>query len=215
MDNISIMPKPDWISWDAIHELLLEAHKKNIEKGIVMRYAQLPGSEIKKKLGDEGCCWVALDGEKLVGTTSVTFFQGKSWWNKGKKVAHGCFTGILKEYQGIGILDEFNVLYREYMLRNGADITEGDTAEDNRIMRKVLERSGHKTVSYYVAPKGDHFSVRVVKWLKGCPFSDKYISRRFALAKFLTHLQYTPQVKERSRLLTHIVVRIKRLLAIR
>ena len=119
MEEIKIMEKPEWVSWDDIHELLLAAHKKNIEKGIVMKYAQLPGEEIRKKIGDEGMCWVALCGDKLVGTHSVSFFVGKSWWNKGEKVAHGCFTGILQEYQGIGILEEMYKKFNEYIRNKG------------------------------------------------------------------------------------------------
>jgi len=214
MEEIKIIEKPDWISWDDIHEVLYAAHKKNIEKGIVMNYALFSGEKIKKKLGDEGVCWVALCGDKVVGTNSVTFFQGNSWWNKGKKVAHGCFTGILKEYQGIGIMEEFNKKYRELILKKGVDISEGETAEDNRIMRKVLEKTGHKTVSFY-APPSNHYNVRVVKWLNGCPFSDKYIERRFKLAKFLTKLQYKPGKVKRNRLLSYLCAKIKLLLNIK
>ena len=125
MEEIKVMPKPDWVSWDDIHELLLKAHKKNIEQGIILGYPQMPGEKIKQKLGEEGCCWVALDGDKLVGTTSVTYFQGKSWWNRGKKVAHGCFTGILREYQGIGIIEELNAKKYEHIRSMGVDMTEG------------------------------------------------------------------------------------------
>ena len=28
MEEIKIVEKPDWISWDDIHELLLQAHKR-------------------------------------------------------------------------------------------------------------------------------------------------------------------------------------------
>lgn len=214
MDEIKIMEKPEWISWDDIHLLLLEAHKKNIEKGLIMNYPQMPGEEIRKKLGDDGMCWVAFCGNKLVGTTSVTFLQGKSWWDKDKKVAHGCFTGILKEYQGIGIMEGFNMKYREYILKKKVYITEGDTAENNHIMRRLLEKGGHKTVSFY-APSSNHYNVRMAKWLNGCPFSDKYIERRFKIARFLTKLQYQPGQKERNHILSLICGKLKSIMSIR
>ena len=213
MEEIRVMEKPDWVSWDDIHKLLMAAHKKNIEKGIVMKYPQMPGEEIKKKLGDEGMCWVALCGDKLVGTTSVTFFQGKSWWNKNQKVAHGCFTGIIKEYQGIGITEEFNKRYREYIIQKGVYITEGDTAESNRIMRKIVENNGHKIVSFY-APSSNHYNVRFVKWLNGCPFSDKTINRRFRIAKTLTKLQYKPGRVQRNWFIGKFCNLIKRIINI-
>ena len=34
MEEIKVMLKPEWVSWDDIHELLLAAHKKNIEKDL-------------------------------------------------------------------------------------------------------------------------------------------------------------------------------------
>ena len=214
MEDIKVMPKPDWVSYDDIHELLAAAHKKNYEKGIVLRYSQLSGNEIKKKLGEEGQCWVAMFGEKLVGTTSVTFFIGKEWWNKGKKVAHGCFTGILSQYQGIGILEELNTMKYAYIKEHGADVNEGDTAENNFTVLKVLGKDGYKIVSYY-APPSDHYNVRIVKWLNGCPFSDGYIQRRYKIAKVLTKIQYKPGKKERSKLLSFFCNRIKRILRIR
>ena len=197
MNEIKIIEKPEWISWDDIHQLLLEAHKDNIAKGLVSLYPQLPGEKIKEKLGEEGRCWVALDGDKLVGTHSVTFFKGKKWWNKGKSVAHGCFTGILKEYQGIGILDELHEKYHNYVSGKGIDMTEGDTPESNRIMRKVLEKKGFKTVEFF-APHSDHYSVRIVKWYNGCPFHENYILRRFKISEKLTRWRYKPGKVERS-----------------
>ncbi len=214
MDEIRIIEKPDWISWDDIHDLLLAAHKRNIEKGIIMSFPQMPGEKIKKTIGDEGMCWVALCGDKLIGTHSVAFFKGRGWWSKGKKVAHGCFTGILKEYQGIGILEELHEKYHDFILKKGVEMTEGETAEDNHIMRKILEKKGYKTVSFFASPS-NHYNVRIVKWLNECPFSDKYIERRFKIARFLTKLQYKPGQVERSAFISYFCIRIKKRMGIR
>ena len=214
MEDIKVIPKPDNISFNVIHELLLEAHKKNYEKGLVLGFTKKTGEEIKKLLGDEGRCWVAMDGDKLVGTTSVTFFKGTAWWNKGKKVAHGCLTGILKEYQGLGIMEELNQKKFEYIIQHNVDMAEGDTAETNKTVLKVFGREGYKIVSYY-APNPNHNSVRLVKWLNGCPFSDKYIERRYKLAKALTHLQYKEGKVERSRFISLFCRAVKKISGIR
>lgn len=201
MEDIKIIQKPDSVSWDDIHNLLMEAHQKNFKNGIVLRYAKMPGSEIEKTLGKEGRCWVAMDGDKLVGTTSVTFFKGKNWWNKGKKVAHGCFTGILKSYQGIGILEELFAKKYEYELECGTDMNEGDTAEGNKIVRKKFAKDGYKTVAFF-ASKSNHYSVRIVKWIGECPFTDKYINRRCKISEKLTKWQYKPGKVERSKIVS-------------
>lgn len=207
MEEIKIIQKPDSVSWDDIHNLLLEAHKKNIEKGIVLQYAQMSGEEIQKKLGDEGRCWVAMDGDKLVGTTSVTFFIGKGWWNKGKKVAHGCFTGILRQYQGTGILEEMNAKKYEYSIASGAEMNQGDTSEDNKIVRKVLAKEGYKTVAFF-ASESNHYSVRIVKWFGECPFPDNYINRRCKISEKLTKWQYKRGKVERSPIITYFCKKI-------
>lgn len=212
MEEIKILPKPENISFDDIHELLVEAHKKNYEKGIVLRFSQMSGEEIKQYLGKESECWVAMCGDKLVGTTSVKFFQGKSWWNKGKKVAHGCFTGILKQYQGIGILEDMNALKYAYIKEHGADMNQGDTSEDNRTMLKVLAKDGYKIVSFFAPVGVDHYSVKIVKWLNGCPFSDKYISRRYRWSEKLTKFQFEKGQKERSRFRSIICQGLRKLL---
>lgn len=214
MEDIRIIPKPDNISYDDIHELLLEAHKKNYKNGIVLRYSQMVGDEIMKKLGDEGQCWVAMDGDKLVGTTSVTFFQGKNWWNKGKKVAHGCFTGILNQYQGIGILEDMNALKYDFTLAHGADMNQGDTAENNHTILKVLGKDGYKVVAFFAPQNTDHYSVRIVKWLNGCPFSDEYINKRCKWSERLTKWQYKPGKIERSKITSFLCRCIRKIFSI-
>lgn len=214
MEDIKVMPKPDWVSYDDIHELLAAAHKKNYEKGIVLTYSQMTGAEIKELLGEEGECWVAMDGDKLVGTTSVTFFQGKNWWNKGKKVAHGCFTGILNQYQGIGILEDMNALKYEYTIAHGADMNQGDTAENNHTILKVLGKDGYKVVAYFAPKNSDHYSVRIVKWLNGCPFSDDDINKRCKWSERLTKWQFKPGRIERSRLISFICRKVSKKLGI-
>lgn len=208
--NIKIIEKPDWILWDDIHELLLQAHKKNIEKGIVSLYAQMSGNEIQNKLGNEGRCWVALDEGKLVGCTAVSFFIGNKWWNKGKRVAHSCFTGLLQNYQGLGIIVDLDTQLMNYVKELGVDMIEGDTAEKNCAMRKLLELGGYKTVDF-IAFKSNHYSVKSVKWLNECPFSDKYINRRLKISEKLTKWQYKPGKIERSQLVSFLCRNANRL----
>lgn len=214
MEEIKVLPKPDWVSYDDIHELLEKAHQKNYKKGIVLQYSKMTGDEIKKKLGDEGQCWVAMDGNKLVGTTSVTFFQGKNWWNEGKKVAHGCFTGILNQYQGIGILEELNAMKYEYTIAHGADMNQGDTAENNYTVLKVLGKEGYKVVGFCTFKNSNHYSVRIVKWLKQCPFSDEYINRRCKWSERMVKLQYKPGKIERSKIISFFCICIRKVFKI-
>ena len=84
MADIIIMEKPDWITYDDIHELIVKAHKVNIDKGIVMKTTKLEGEELKERIGVEGRCFVALDGEKLVGTSSYRILEKNEWYFKAR-----------------------------------------------------------------------------------------------------------------------------------
>lgn len=110
-------------------------------------------------------------------------------------------------------MEELNAKKYEHELEHGADMNEGDTAENNITVLKVFGKEGYKVVSYY-APPTNHYSVRIVKWLNGCPFSDDYINRRFRIAKCLTKLQYKPGRIKRNWFLSKICGLIKRLFKI-
>ena len=191
MEDIIVMEKPDWVSWDDIHELLLAAHKKNEKKGMFMRVPHLPPEQLPKEIGEEGHCFVALEGRKLVGTTSVRFYCGHSWYDRGHFVAHSMLSAILPKYQGIGITDDLNVLRDAYIRKKGADMIHADTAEDNIIVRENAKRNGFIEVGYF-APKSHHYNVIFVKWLNGCPFPNKYINKRLKWSERLTKRCFKP-----------------------
>ncbi len=210
MEDIKVMVKPDWVSWDEIHELLFNAHKKNIEKGVVMNTTTMSGAELKEYIGDQGRCFVALCGDKLVGTTSVKIGVGNRWYDKGKKIAKGTMSAILKQYQGLGLLEEMNELRDKFVEENGVEMLECDTAEENVMMRKLLAKKGFKEVRFFPAKHQRHFSVYFAKWLKDCPYSDEFIKRKFALSRLLTKVQYKPGKVERSRILSFVCNGINR-----
>ena len=197
MKEIKVMAKPEWISWDAIHELLLTAHKKNIEKGIVMDITRAEVSELENKLGDKGKCFVALCGDKLVGTTTITFLTGKKWFNKNKLVAYSRWSGILPKYQGLGIMEDLNELRDQHIIACGSDILEASTAENNKIVRINTRRNGFIDVAYSTSSSSGHYSVVMVKWLKGCPYSKFYCKLRFLMSKYYIKMRYKPGGKKR------------------
>jgi len=213
MEEIKVLVKPDSVSWEDIHELLMAAHKKNIAKGMAMKIPQLSGEELEKRLGDKGRCFVALAGDKLVGTTSVRFYKGRRWYDKDQYVAHSMLSAILPKYQGIGIADDLNALRDDYIREVGATMIQADTAEDNVIVLKNARRNGFKEVEYY-SYKTNHYSIFFVKWLNGCPFSDKYINRRFNFSKRLTRLQYKPGRVERSRIISFLCNIVRKILSL-
>ena len=212
MEDIKVMPKPDWVSWDDIHELLYAAHAKNREKGITMYNAIMSGDELKKKVGD-GLCVVALDGDKLVGVTAVEMKQKRKWYLQGKKVAHKMLSAILPSYQGIGIREDMDILIWKWIKNSDVEVVWGGTAENNTIVRKIVRKNGFVEVDYIAPVKADYYSVVFVKWMKGCPYSSQYCNFRFKWSRFWTRLRYKPGKKERFKIVEigkKIIRKIKR-----
>ena len=203
MEEIRVMEKPDWVSWDDIRDVLSKAHQKNIKKGIVMNTTTMTGEEIRNYLGEDGRCFVAFSGDKLVGTTSVRIAKGSRWYDRGKIVAKGAMSAILQQYQGMGLLEEMNVLRDKFVAEKKVELLEGDTPEENMLLRKIVSKKGFKEVRFFPAQHQNHFSVYFVKWLGECPFTDRYIRTRFIVSKVLTKMRYKPGRIERSRYITY------------
>ena len=196
MAEIIVVKKPDWVSWDTIHDVLEEAHKVNKKKGFEMINSHLTGEKIKNKVG-EGICAVALDGDKVVGTSSVSILKGDRWYSKGKKVAHLCLTGILKRYQGCGIKEMLNKFCWDYAKEIDAYIVQANTAEMNITVRK--EKGDMIDVCYEVFPKTDYYSVFFAYWFNGCPYPLWYCRFRCKLSEIYIKTRYKPRKVERFK----------------
>ena len=68
--DFKYLEKPDWISWDSILECIRESHKVNDKRGFHMTNQEMSSEQLQKKLKN-GHCFVALDGDKVIGTCST------------------------------------------------------------------------------------------------------------------------------------------------
>lgn len=214
MNEIRILQKPDTVSWDDIHEVLYKAHEKNRVAGFDMKTARMLGDELREHVGG-GVCFVAMDGDKVVGTTSVAFRMGTHWYDKGMKEAHAMLTGILPAYQGVGIYEDLTVAKNKYIESSDADVVYAGTAESNKIILKYAARQGYVNVDYIASRGVNYYSVIFVKWLKLKPFTDKYCAKRFRKARFWTRFRYKPGKIERFRTIafaTRVIAKLKNMI---
>ena len=174
--GIQIMEKPDWVSWDEIHEVLWAAHAKNRENGIIMAFPSLAGDEIRKTIEDEGKMFVAMDGDKVVGTVGLIEGNSKRWYANGK-CGHVCFAAVLPGYEGKGIYRSLNEKRELFAKENNYSVLVADTNERNTKMIKIKKKEGYRFICYMVCK--DHFNVVMAKWLQPCSFSSWYITFRF------------------------------------
>lgn len=189
MNNVQVIEKPDFISWDSIHEILYKAHESNRKNGVFMRTATLSGEELKNRIGDKGQCFVVLVNGELAGTISVKFILRNTWYHKGR-IADMMLAGVLPKYKGCGLYSLLTQECYAYSKKNGIDVIELDTAEGNIKLQSISLKNEFKYVATKASPYTKHYSVVMVKWLGKCPFSTKYINFRYKLQTFLFKLRY-------------------------
>ncbi len=188
-DNIQIIEKPEWISWDNIHEVLWKSHAQNREKGISMAYPALPGDKIREKIEGHGKMFVALDDETLVGTAAVIRKQAYLWCGR-QEYGYCCFSAVLPEYSGKGIYKNFVYLQEKEAATMGLVMMMFDSHEKNSRVLDVNRKNGYKAVDISIWK--DHYNVVMVKWLNGCPYSDWYCHLQFYIHKWYRKLRFKP-----------------------
>lgn len=199
-DNIVFCLKPETITWDTIHDVLWKAHEKNREKGMSMLYPSLPGNELEQLIGNSGRCFVAMDGDRVVGTCSFKPVKRNNWYSKGRKTAYFVLAGVHPEYAGRGVYSRLYSLRQSYVEKQGFDLLEIDTAEHNLQIQQVSLKNGFKYVSFKPYSTGGNYAVIMAKWLGECPFSNWYCKGMFLLKKYYVKLRYKPGYIKRFKI---------------
>ena len=179
---IQIIEKPDWVSWEDIHQVLWAAHADNRNNGVVMRYPSLSGEEIRKKIEGNGKMLCAIVDGKLVGTAAIIRKKATIWYGEGT-YAYVCFASVLKEYNGKGIYKSLDLRREELAVSMGLDMMIGDTHEGNVHRLAIAKKAGYKFVDFKFY--NDHYNVVMVKWLNGCPYSSFRCKYEFLKRKLI------------------------------
>lgn len=167
--NVRVIEKPEWLSWDEIHKVIWQSHSRNRKEGMNMHFPSMSGDEIRNRIEEgKGKMFIALDGEKLVGTGALTVKRVDLWCGKGE-YAYLCFAAVLPEYNGQGVYKAMCELREEESRKMGLDRMMFDSHENNKKLFGINAKSGFYPVSY--KNYGDHNNVIMVKWLDHCPYS--------------------------------------------
>lgn len=185
--DISVIEKPEWVSWEEIKQCLFDAHAANRENGINMTHYQWPTDRIIKTLGDNGRMFVALDGEKLAGVAAVCDKTGDSWYAKGKYAYLG-FAGVRPEYKGQGIYNELVSVRENHALMHGFNTIIFDTHQRNKVVQNKALKNGYRYVHFFRASSKDHYCVIMAKWPDGCPYSKLYCFYKYIISVIKTLL---------------------------
>ncbi|MCR5074054.1 MAG: GNAT family N-acetyltransferase [Clostridiales bacterium] len=195
-NEIVIMEKPSWITYDDIHELLFIAHASNREEaGFHVMTAEMTGERLEKRIGTDGKTFVALDGERLVGTASYRIIYRRFWCLEASFVER-TLIAIHPDYQGKHISPLLLQSVFNDVKAKGYKYLLTETAEANTIVRKICTKEGGRHIDFK-APRSDHYNVEIVQWLDGCPYPKWYTDFGFFYKKLKVKLKYKPGKIER------------------
>lgn len=191
MTDITIMEKPEWITFQQIHDLIYMAHEINRkQKGFDVGTAHLSPEELEKKIGVSGKCFIALDGSKLVGTTSYRIVNRNYWCAKGE-VVDRILAAVHPDYKGKHISTMLFNKIVESAQNKGFKYIESVTAEKNDIVQIINKKDGYRYIDFR-APRTDHYNVVMLQWLEGCPYSKFQTDLHFKIKRLLIKLRYKP-----------------------
>ncbi len=191
MKDIIVCEKPDEISFEEIRELLHSAHSINQgEKGFHVGILNKSADELEKHIGENGKCFVALEGDKLIGTMSYRIVERNYWCAKGRMIDR-MMVAVHPDYMRRHISSMLFSAILEDIKEHGFNYVETRTAEKNKAMRKVCENEGFRYIGFSV-PKTDHYNVVMLKWLNGCPYPKWVTNIQFGVRKIILKLKYKP-----------------------
>lgn len=191
MEQIRVLEKPDWVSWEDVRECIYNAQLTNVKKGFDMSFGHLSAEELQKKIGD-GYCFVALNEQnKVVGTVTLKVSNIKEWWYKGEAGYH-CYEGVDPEYRGTDVYFDMHDALKEKERELDIKLLWADTAEQNKVVLKSVKKKGWKHLQYKAYRSCNYYSVVFVKWKDGCPYSDRTIDFMFKLSRFIVRFIYKP-----------------------
>lgn len=162
--NLSIMLKPDYISWFEITELLHLAYAEHAIQGLEYSACSQSASQTCERVGDGLCIIAMLDG-KLVGTATLHLRE---------KVAHLCQFAVHPDYRNYGIGSRLEEYIFELALSYKKESLVCDTSEEaNRIVRwyvkngwQKIAMTSHSTTNFYSICFRKPVCGRKYSWMK-------------------------------------------------
>ena len=188
-NNIIIQEKPEFVSWEEIHNVLASAHADNIRRGIRNALPARPGEELRNFIEGRGKLFVAITDGKVIGTGAIIKVRRAFWCGK-QEYAYFCLASVLPEYKKQGIHKSIHNALENEAKKMGIDCVYFDAHEHNNRILSIQEKSGFIPIGLIVCK--DHYNIIMMKWLNGCPYSSWYCRCQYLIRKYFIKLRFKP-----------------------
>lgn len=196
--QITVIERPEWISYDDIADLLHKAHKSNVEKGLLYSASHQNGEEIKKLLHETGKFYVAItEDNQLVGVSALELLaQSRAWYGRQRPYGKIILEGVLPTYQGMGVFSRLRSVVEKKAFQS-ADFLVLDTAEKNKHARAINKKRGWIEVDCLSRATNNFYSVVMVKWKDDPPIPISVLRLQYLNRRMIKHILYDRYGKRR------------------
>ena len=166
MSEIIIRPLSDHDSIAALTELLHRAYEPHLAKGFNFAAATQTEAETQAR-AETGECYVAVDGEKLVGTVLLSIFNGAGGcdtYNRAGVAVLGQFA-VAPDYQNRDLGRRLMETIEQRAKAQGATDIALSTAEEVPELMAWYQRKGYDPVEYITWPGRNYRSAILSKTL--------------------------------------------------
>lgn len=184
-DRLLIIPKPDYISWKEITQLLHLGYSERADEGLNYSATHQSIEKTIERVGD-GVCLVALLNGKLIGTEAYNLIKRKNLklkrWYQDEEYYYLHSLTVHPDYKRKGIGLKIRNYIRDEAIKNRVGSMISDTSEDAKWLISWYDRLGHKKVGYLSHSGTNYYSVVMRTPINGKAYSDGYRNFRLYLS---------------------------------
>lgn len=190
-DDIVIIPKPDYISWEEITQLLHLGYSERANEGL--KYSATHQSVEKTiERAENGVCIVALLDGKMIGTETYNLIERKKlkWkrWFYDDQYYYMHSLTVHPDYKRRGIGLKIRTYIKDEAIKNKIGSLISDTSEQADWLISWYDRVGHKKVGYVSHPGTNYYSVIMRTPINGKIYPDWYRMLRFYASYVITKI---------------------------
>ncbi len=196
IDKLTVVNKPDTISWNELARCQQRAHENNIACGIIMKCAGYTAEELRNK-ACEGITLVAInESGVLAGMLTIIIRNVKRWWHNGK-AAEICYVAVDPKFQGRGVYRLLGYEASNILKQQGVKVSYLTTHIKNTSAQKVYEKDGYRKVMLTPGSGLNYYSVVMAKWIEGKRKNRILCKTMFYLSSLAVKLCYKPGKQKR------------------
>lgn len=176
--QVVLEPRPYWVTWKQLQQLLNKAHETNMQKGMVYATYNQSVDKLKEKCINSVVLVVWVDGE-LAGTCTVQFRTINHWYHQGN-IGLLKLLAVLPDYRNCRLASLLTKEVLRLSQLKGVEIVVSDSAEQNKAVQRLFLSEGFSIVDCCKYVANNFVSTVYANWLTPrVPFTEEQMQTHY------------------------------------